>query len=247
MPVRGELRGNVFWVVLDRPEKLNALDEAMWRELESRLREGCGSGAPLVALRGEGRAFCTGDDISAMAGLRSADEALEFFDAVEAAVDALDSCSKPVAALVHGYAYGGCAELLLLMAIVVAVRGARIAFPEVRLGLIPPLLTALGPLLLGRRAFALALTGAELGAEEARAAGLVDYVVASPEEGVKLIEGLAGVLARMEPRAVALARRAMRRAVRALASREAFEALKALVLSAAARERMRAFLEKRLR
>ena len=247
MPVEGRREGRVYWVVLNRPEKLNALDEGMWRGFRERLVEGCGSDATIVAVRGAGRAFCTGDDIAAMEALRGFEDSSRFFDTVASAVRVLMECAKPVAALVHGYAYGGCAEILLLMDYVVAVKGTRIAVPEARLALIPPLMATLGTLLLGRRARTLALSGAEVGAEEARLLGLVDEVVESAEEGVKAVEAFAEAVSQLDPEAVARTRRLSMETLARLASLwEGLHLLTGMVLKGEARRRMRAFLEKRL-
>lgn len=239
--------GLVYWVILRRPEKLNALDRLMWLELASALGSACSSDARLVALRGEGRALCTGDDIAAMYRLSTRDEADEFFAAVEGAVKELARCEKPVAVLVKGYAYGGCAEILLLSDYVVAVRGSLIAFPEVLLGLIPPLALAVGTRLLGRRLLRHLESGAPLTAEEAADLGLVDDLVDTEREAEERIRAFAEQLSRADAGAVAFVRRtALSQALEGgLAG--PLEKLKELVLSEAAKDRMRAFLESRQR
>jgi enoyl-CoA hydratase/carnithine racemase len=247
MAVSWRLEGEVFWVVLERPEKLNALDEEMWVKLREAVEKGCSSSASLVALRGSGRAFCTGDDISAMASLRDGSSSYKFFSVVEEGFISIINCSKPVAALIHGYAFGGCAELLLLMDLVVAVKGTRISFPEPRLGLVPPLLAGLGPILLGRKAFYLALMGVEIDAEEALRIGLVDVIVDTIAEGERAVRDYARRVSALESRAVMVTRRIAWRSIMRLASMEGFEALKSLVLTVEAMERMKAFLERRLR
>jgi len=243
--VRLERRGPVAWVVLDRPEKLNALDEGMWRQLASTLRDACGGPEAVVALRGEGRALCTGDDIKAMLNLGSIEESRRFFSAVREAVESLMECGKPVAMLVNGYAFGGCAEILLLADYVVAIDGSLIAFPEVRLGLIPPIASSLGPTLTGRRIARLLVTGSPVSAREARELGIVDEVVGSEGEALEAIERFAEEVAAAEPRAVAVTRRLLASALNARVLEDALRALEEMVLSEQAKTRMRAFLESR--
>ncbi len=249
MPVEGYPDGDapLFWVELRRPEKLNALDLDMWRGLEARLRGACRGPWALVALRGAGRAFCTGDDIGAMEALSTPEEAGEFFDALAGAVRAIVECGRPVAALVHGYAYGGCMEILLLLDVVVGVRGALLAAPEARLGLLAPLLSTLGPILLGRRALGLASTGRPISVEDALRYGIVDYVVDSVEEGEALLRRIASEAAASDPQAVALARRLSLESLPWERAWRALDELKKLVLNPRAKERMRAFLQRRAR
>ncbi len=246
VPVKGFRRGRIYWIILDRPEKLNALDSGMWSSLADEVGKGCSlENVSLVVLRGSGRAFCTGDDIGAMNSLKGFEDSKSFFSSVEKAVNALVGCRKPVAALVHGYAYGGCAEILLLMDIVVAVRGTRISVPETRLGLIPPLITALGPIVIGRRARLLALTGIEIDADQALSWGLVDFVVDGVDEAEALLHRISERIAELEPNAVAEARRlAMNVLARIAGLGEGLALLQSMVLSEAARRRMRLFLEK---
>lgn len=246
--VRGKLSetGRVYWITLERPEKLNALNRDMWIQLADELMRGCSSEAKLVALRGSGRAFCTGDDIKAMYDLKSREDAEDFFNALLLAVERLASCQKPVAAVVHGYAYGGCAEILLLMDYVVGVKGLRIAAPEASLGLIPPILSSLGHLMLGRRARWIALSGEPLEADEALELGLIDDIVGSVEEAVAKVEEKALKLEAVDPEAVAVTRRILFSGVaKALKESGALDELVRLTLTPKAKARMEAFLKRK--
>ncbi len=236
----------VGWVVIDRPRKRNAMTSQMWRSLAGLVGEACGRGdVHVVALTGVGGAFSAGDDIGEMLGLETPEEAEAFFDSVSAAFEAVAVCPKIVASLVEGPAAGGGAEILLLVDYVVAVEGSIIGYPEIHIGLIPPILLTWGPRILGAKtAKRLALTGAFLQAREALEYGIVDEVVGSREEGVERIREIAGLAGGLPGEAV--------RAVKALQPRpepseirSALQTLKLLVLTVEAKRRMKAFLEKR--
>ncbi len=238
--------GKVYWVILRRPEKLNALNREMWLQLAEEVSKGCASSAKLVALKGEGRALCTGDDIKAMFDLENEEDAREFFESIRKAIEAIVSCRKPIAAIVHGYAYGGCAEILLLMDYVVGVHGAKIAAPEVYLGLIPPILSAVGPFLLGRKARWLALSGEPLDVDEARNIGLVDAVVESVEDAVKHVEEKASLLDLADDNAVAVTRKMLfMPIIEAIEKSGSLDELVKLSLTPQAKARMEAFLKRR--
>ncbi len=248
MSVKGHVLGPVYWIILNRPEKLNALNMGMWSSLIMELEKACNrNDTVVVALRGEGRAFCTGDDIYEMYAIKSVDEAERFFNTVWSAVKALMDCEKPVVAVVHGYAYGGCLELLLLIDIVVAVRDTRFAAPEIKLGLVPPLLASIGPCLIGRKAVSLALLGREFSAEEAYMLGLVDMVATSLDEAISLARKIGEELAKSDPETVRTVLTITRRRKINCLDEGGIEALKHLVLKPSSKEKMRAFLEKKVR
>ncbi len=247
MSVRGELSGRVYWVTLERPEKLNALNKEMWIGLAEQVRRGCGlRDATVVAIRGAGGSVCRGDDIRAMLELSDLGEAEEFFQAVAGAVKAIVDCPKPVIAAVHGYAFGGCMEILLVVDIVVASHDALFSAPEARLALIPPILSSVGALSLGlRRAKYLAMTMKVLTAEEAKSAGIVDEVV-DKNALYRRVEELAEELAKIPPHVLSSIKKLANSLIDDRLLQEAMEMLKEMVISDEAKDRMRAFLEKRL-
>ncbi len=176
--VRCRLDGEVFWAVLNRPEKLNALNLDAWRELKAAMDEAWASRAKAVVLTGAGRAFSAGDDIYMMAEAESVEENIRIFREVRSVIERLLTLDKPIIAAVNGLAYGGGFELMLLCDLAVASREARFALPECRIGAYPPIAAALLPVLVPRKiAMELMLTGRELTAEEAYRLGLVNRVV----------------------------------------------------------------------
>jgi len=167
-----------YWIYLNRPEKLNALDTRTWEKLIYELNKACESDSVAVVLTGKGRAFSTGDDVENMLKLNTKQEALNFFNGIKQSLNIMLSCKKPIIALVNGLAVGGGAELLLAADIVVAAENSWFSYPEISLGVIPPILISVGGGVFGfRRAKYLALTGTRFSAYEAKNMGLVDEIV----------------------------------------------------------------------
>ena len=226
-----------------RPEKLNALNLEMWRSLRGLVERAC-RGFEGVVITGSGRAFSAGDDIAAMLSLEDRAGIDEFFGEVSLAIESIALCRRPVVAAVNGIAAGGGAEILLVVDGVVAVRGAWISFPEALIGLLPPILLTLGSGLLGpRKAKYLALTGERIPVEEAQRMGLVDLVVAPGDliqASILMVKAMSGA----PETAVAAIKRIAYEEYRARLN-AALEALKGLLETPEARERMRGFLEAR--
>ncbi|HEV3468045.1 MAG TPA: enoyl-CoA hydratase-related protein [Pyrinomonadaceae bacterium] len=250
MSVSYEEREGVGYVVLQRPEKRNALTGEMLERL-AEIFAGVAARGDLraVILSGAGKDFCAGTDIAELEGLdeegarRKAARGQEVCDAVEL-------CGTPVVAAVGGAAAGGGCELALACHLRVAAADARFSLPEARLGVIPAyggtqrLARAVGR----GRALAAMLAGEEISADEALRLGLVNRVAAT-EEILNEAEALASAVS---DAAAPLAARACLEAV-TRGTRLPFE--EALRLEAElfarlfstedAREGTRAFLEKR--
>jgi len=173
--------GGVAEITLNRPEKRNALDRATIAALSSQLQACAGNTAVrLVQITGAGDVFCAGADLSEMQAQMHASEAANLADAEQLAamLAVLDSMPKPTLARVNGDGYGGALGLLGACDIVVAVDTAKFAFTEVRLGIIPAVIS---PFVLGkigesaaRRYF---LTAETLTAATLKELGLVHEVV----------------------------------------------------------------------
>jgi 2-(1,2-epoxy-1,2-dihydrophenyl)acetyl-CoA isomerase len=176
--VKFERSGGLGIITLARPEKLNALDHDMRREFGNKLDEAAGDKrVGVVLLRGEGRAFCVGADVS-----DSPSGPLAWRDRILLAQShhmRIVRMQKPVVAAVQGVAVGGGASLALAADILVMADDAKLVFPFTRLGLVPDggasarLQAKASPAL----ALDLLLTGGELSAREAAAAGLTRRVV----------------------------------------------------------------------
>jgi methylglutaconyl-CoA hydratase len=186
--LRVERDGPVLRVTLARPERRNAFDAALIAELTQAFSDV--GDARAVVLAGEGESFCAGADVEWQ---RSSID-LSYDDNVEDALrlyrmcEAIDGCPAPVVAQVHGYALGGGAGLVACADVAVAAEDAIFGFTEVRLGIVPAVispfvLAKIGPGA-GRRWF---LTGERFGADVALRIGLVHEIAADPAEAVERI------------------------------------------------------------
>jgi len=245
------LDGPVAHVVLDRPEARNALDGAMVHELREAIRAvSARDDVRVIVLSGRGPVFCAGADLEWMrkvAGftreenLADARGLLDLFETI-------DTSPKAVVAAVQGAALGGGAGLLAVVDVAVAAAGAQIGFTEVRLGLVPAVIS---PYVLRKIGLAAArelfLTGERFTAQRALALGLVQRVV-PPDELDAAVDERVGELLRVAPGAVAAAKALLRgvagRPVEGVADLVC-QTLAERRASAEARDGLLAFLEKR--
>lgn len=140
----------VATLTLARPERHNALNAALMDELYAAARTlGADPTVRVVVLAAEGESFCAGGDLDWMRAQFDADKAGRKTEAARLAhmLRALDDLPKPLIGRVQGPAYGGGVGLMAVCDVVVAVREARFAFTEVRLGLIP---ATIGPYVVRR-------------------------------------------------------------------------------------------------
>lgn len=167
---------------LDRP-KVNALNAALTAEIaEAAKQVSADPAARAVVVYGGERVFVAGADIKEMSDLTTA-QMLEYARDLQNALTLVARIPKPVVAAVTGYALGGGLELALAADFRVAGAGAKLGVPEIQLGVIPGAGgTQRLPRLVGpARAKEMIFSGRHVGAEEARAIGLVDEVVADGE------------------------------------------------------------------
>jgi methylglutaconyl-CoA hydratase len=211
--VRVDREGPVARVTLNRPEIHNAFDESLIEAL-SKTFAGLADDDSVraVLLAGAGKSFSAGADLNWMKRAAAYDEERNRADAraLELMLRRIDECPKPVIALVQGAAIGGGLGLVAACDIALAGEKAQFATSEVRLGIVPAVISpfvvrAIGP----REARRWFVTAERFGAEEARRIGLVHEVV--PTE--RLEERAAGILAEIlkgGPEAIAEAKRLVR-------------------------------------
>ncbi len=211
--VRRQTEGGIALLTIHRPDKLNALNVQVIKELGQALQEaGADPAAQVIILTGSGeKAFVAGADIGEMASLSSL-QAREFSLAGQALANAIDGAAKPVIAAIPGFALGGGCELAMMCHLRVAGPKARFGQPEVSLGLIPGFggTQRLARLVGEGRALEMVLTGKMIDAQTALAWGLVNRVA---EEGSALdaARTLAGEILRQSPAAVSLCLEATRK------------------------------------
>ncbi|QKR01066.1 3-hydroxyacyl-CoA dehydrogenase/enoyl-CoA hydratase family protein [Metallosphaera tengchongensis] len=196
----------IGWIVLNRPTRYNAINEAMMREINSALDElETDDRVRVIVFTGQGKFFSAGADVTEFQGLTpiKAMIASRKFHEVFLKVQFL---TKPVIAAINGMALGGGLELALSADLRVASRGVEIGQPEINLGLIPGGGgTQRLPRLAGKRGLEIVLTGRRVKSEEAKEIGIVDEVV-DPEKMEEEVRKLALAIAEKSPIAVALAK-----------------------------------------
>lgn len=245
-----EQEDGIAVLVVQRPEKLNALNAETVAELDRAFRVLAEDPAVRgIILTGAGeKAFVAGADIAELAemgplsGVRTSRQGQDAFRFLE-------KMPKPVIAAVNGFALGGGLELALACHLRIASENARFGLPEVKLGIIPGYGgTVRLPRLVGRgRALELILTGEMIGAEEAYRIGLVNRVVPQAEL-IATAQALLRTIAANGPIAVQLALESVDRGLDTTLDDGLTLESNLFGLLAATddmREGMRAFLEKR--
>ena len=243
--------GGLARVVLARPDVRNAFNAeliAALRETFDRLSND--SSVRAIVLSGEGKVFCGGADINWMRASLELTHEQNVADA-QAMSDmfrAIDRCSKPVVARIHGAALGGGAGLAAVCDAAVASTDAVFGFTEVKLGIIPAVISPFVIAKIGQsHARALFLTGERFDARRAQAIGLVHEVVVGDTLDLA-IERIVEELMTAGPTATAAAKRLIQDV-----SASDYGASRDLTANAIARQRtspegqegLRAFLERR--
>jgi enoyl-CoA hydratase/carnithine racemase len=239
-----QLEDGVVWLVIDRPEALNAINRAVAEGLWEGFRrfEGDPDAAVLV-LTGAGDAFCAGADLKEMAALGLTVPPRDMTPNLARNIQV----TKPVIAAVNGPAFGGGFLLAQMCDLCVAGTSARFAITEARWGRGAPWAAPLPWLVPPRLAMELLLTGEPIDAGRAYEVGLVNRVVPDPE-----LRSEAGRLARRIADNAPLSVRAAKAMVQATAGHDLDEAVEEgwrlfqpVYLSEDAQEGPRAFVEKR--
>lgn len=179
-----DLTDGIATITVNRPDKLNALNAQVIRELgQAAIAVAADQAVRGVIITGSGeKGFVAGADIAELAALAPA-AARATAEEGQQAFDRFEQCGKPVIAAINGFALGGGLELAMACHIRVAAEHARFGQPEVKLGLCPGYGgTVRLPRLVGRgRALELLLTGDMIDAAEAHRIGLVNRVVPKAE------------------------------------------------------------------
>jgi enoyl-CoA hydratase len=243
-----ETRGAVGLITLSRPKALNALCDALVREMGTAL-DGFEADDKIgaVVVTGSDKAFAAGADIKEMSGRSYMDVYLADF--ITVGWERVTTCRKPIVAAVAGYALGGGCELAMMCDTIIAADTAKFGQPEITLGIIPG---AGGTQRLTRfvgkaKAMDMVLTGRMMDAAEAERSGLVSRVVPAAallDEAV----AVATRIAELSRPAVMIAKEAVNRAYETTLSegvrfeRRVFHSLFA---TEDQKEGMAAFVEKR--
>jgi enoyl-CoA hydratase/carnithine racemase len=235
-------------IVLNRPEKRNALSLELMEELIEALRSvGARPDVRAVVVEGAGPAFSAGHDLSELIG-REPGAYDRLFEVCTELMETIHRVPQPVIAKVHGMATAAGCQLVASCDLVVASEEARFATPGVRIGLfcstpMVPISRAVGR----KRALEMLLTGEPISARTAAEWGLVNRVV-PPEQLDETVQALVAAVARSSPLTVAIGKEAFYEQAD-LGEHAAYEHTKGVMArnaeTADAQEGMSAFLEKR--
>ena len=206
--------GALLRIHLNRPELHNAFNAEMIAELTARLREaGTDNGVRAVVLSGNGKSFSAGADLNWMRGMAAFSEAENREDSMRLAelMRTLDGLPKPTIARVNGAAFGGGVGLIACCDIAVGVDTALFGLTEVRLGLVPAVISPYVVAAIGaRQSRRLFLTGERFDAATAARIGLLHDVVPAGELDAT-VDQIAGDLGRGGPVALDEAKRLVAR------------------------------------
>ena len=202
-----ERDGDVLRITLARPERRNAFDAALIAELTGAFAHV--GDARAVVLSGEGPSFCAGADVEWQRAAidLSYDENVEDAMRLYRMLDTIASCPAPVVCVVHGHALGGGSGLVACADVAVAWPDAVFGFTEVRLGIIPAVISPFVLPRIGEAARRYFLTGERFDADVALRIGLVQEV---SEDAGRAAEAIVESLRQGGPEAVREAKRLVR-------------------------------------
>jgi methylglutaconyl-CoA hydratase len=241
-----EKRGRAGWITLNAPQQRNALSAAIIEGLEAHLRAAIADDAVrAIVLTGNGPVFCAGADLKSGGGAAATGAGRNPFVEI---LRLIWQGPKPVIAAVNGHAFGGGVGLTAVADIAIAVDGAKFAFSEVRIGVIPAMISVVVLPKLGiHHGMRLFLTGETFDAAAARGYGLLHKVVPASEL-TAAVQAEIDAIALGGPNAVREAKQLVR-TIPGLTLDDGFayaqEKIAALFSSAEAAEGMSAFAAKR--
>jgi methylglutaconyl-CoA hydratase len=191
-----EKRGQVLWITINRPERRNAMNDAVCAGIMAGLT--AASADPemrAVVLTGAGdKAFCAGADLASGSGSFKYDYSKVGVPFV-AMMKQARNLTLPLLARVNGHAMAGGLGMLGMCDMAIAVDTARFGMPEVKIGVFPmQIMAVLQRLIPSRKLYEMALTGEPISAAEALELGLVNYIVAPEELDAKVDWFLARLL-----------------------------------------------------
>jgi len=247
-----ERRGPAAWLWLNRPDLRNALNGEVQDALASALDElEADKAARVLVLAGRGQAFCAGGDLSRMEQAAKMTRARSKAEAGRFAklLYRMHLYPKPLIARVHGPAFAGGMGLVAACDLVVAAEEAEFCLPEVKIGLVPAMISPYIVRAMGeQQARRYILTGERLAARDAHRIGFVHECVAAAELDAR-VEKLAALLAQAGPQALARSKKLLAKVGKAAISpklaAETAGVLAEVRAGDEAREGIRSFLEKR--
>ncbi len=208
-------REHIFEIILNRPEKRNAINWSMMMELDAAISEAEKvTGVRAVVIRGEGSGFSAGIDVTAFPessahfGENWRENLFPLTAAYQSVTNKIERCTLPTIALLHGYCLGLGFELALACDFRIAAVGTRMGLPEARLGIIPDVggTTRLTRLAGVARAKEYVMTGKNVDLNDAERWGILNHVVVV-DDLLAAGETLVAELVQAAPLAVSYAKR----------------------------------------
>ncbi|MED5389067.1 MAG: enoyl-CoA hydratase/isomerase family protein [Pseudomonadota bacterium] len=185
MSVSTQIEGGVARITLDNPEKRNAFDDSIIASLTQAFeRAGSDAAVRVVVLQAAGKHFSAGADLNWMRAMGKLDAQQNRDDALRLAslMQAIDQCPKPVIARVQGAAFGGALGLICAADMAVAADNARFCLSEVKLGIVPAVISPYVVRALGaRQANRYFMTAEVIPADRALSLGIAHEVVPESE------------------------------------------------------------------
>ncbi len=250
--IERDARG-VAMIAMNRPEVHNAFDEVMIREIIEAFRDlGEDNSVRVIVIAAEGKSFCAGADLNWMKRAADYDEDQNREDAGELALmlNAIYACPKPVIARVQGNAYGGGVGVVAAADIAIGVADVQFALSEVKLGIIPAVISPYVIEAIGARyAHRYFVTAERFTAAEAFRIGLLHDLASSMDAMDEQIAGLCTALLANSPKAIEAAKNLIQavsqKSIDDELMEDTVERIAQIRSTPEAKEGIRAFLEKR--
>jgi enoyl-CoA hydratase/carnithine racemase len=214
--------GPIWRLTLNRPEARNAVSSAMLDEIVRALSQAADDPAcRVIIVSGAGKDFCAGADVDELLAARKEQGAVEYGQVFETTLGAIEACSRPVVAAVHGAALGAGCQIASACDLVVAAEDARFGIPSARLGIVvnyenvERLVLTVGP----KRAADMLLAGRILTGVEAVEWGLANAAV-RPDALEAATEDLGRRVASLAPLSVSASKRGIRSVLAGLAQQQ---------------------------
>ena len=203
---------HVAHVVFNRPEKVNALNKLAWGELKDVFEKiGSTPDVRVAVLSGNGKLFCAGIDLQLLMSVkeiesmnchgRRSEHIMQFVKELQAPVNAIEKCSKPVIAAVHNGCIGGGLDIIAACDLRYCSEDAYFTIKEIDMGMVADLgtLQRLPKFVKPATVAEMAYTGKKVGAIEAKEIGLVNNYYSSKEAMMKEVQELAETIAFKSP------------------------------------------------
>jgi len=242
-------KNNIATVFLNRPDVHNAMNEKMMKELTICFQNLSKDQTKIIIITGEGKSFCAGADLNWMKSMAkySKQENIEDSRLLLNLYESIYNCPKPVIGRVNGHAFGGGIGLFAACDIVISVPNCKFAFSEVKLGIIPSVISTYIVRRIGisnmRRLF---VTGERFDSEYAKEIGLIDFL--AKEEIDEIVDKYVKILISSGPNAIKEVKKLVvkcEKTDRKQYKEHTVKKISELRISEEGQEGIKAFLEKR--